>query len=58
MATRIWELRHDLTVYDTAYVALVERLHADERLPTVLATADRRLAAAPGLSIEVRLFED
>ena len=58
MATRIWELRHNLTAYDAAYVALVERLHADERISTVLATADRKLAAAPGLSIEVRLFED
>lgn len=39
---RIWELRHSVTAYDAAYVALAERLDA------VLVTLDLRLAAASG----------
>ncbi len=39
---RIWELRHNVTVYDAAYVVLAERLDA------VLVTADARLAGASG----------
>jgi predicted nucleic acid-binding protein len=39
---RIWELRHNLTAYDAAYVALAEALGAP------LVTRDRRLAAAAG----------
>lgn len=39
---RIWQLRHNLTAYDAAYVAAAELLDAD------LLTADRRMAAAPG----------
>jgi predicted nucleic acid-binding protein len=39
---RCWELRHSLTVYDAAYVALAEL--AD----TGLLTADTKLATAPG----------
>lgn len=39
---RIWELRHTVTPYDAAYVALAEVLG------TVLITADRRLGAGPG----------
>jgi len=46
---RVWELRGNLTPYDAAYVALAERL----RLP--LLTADKAIAAAPGLRCEVRL---
>jgi len=46
---RIWELRHNLTPYDAAYVALAEALG----LP--LFTADRGLARAPGLRCEVEL---
>jgi len=42
MIGRCWELRHNLTVYDAAYIALAEQLDV------VLVTADRRLAAAPG----------
>lgn len=37
---RIWELRHNLTAYDAAYVALAEALQA------VLFTRDAKLAAA------------
>ncbi|MEU6858888.1 type II toxin-antitoxin system VapC family toxin [Glycomyces sp. NPDC046736] len=47
--TRIWELRHNMTPYDAAYVALAERLGAD------LWTFDRRLAAAPGGECTVRV---
>jgi predicted nucleic acid-binding protein len=39
---RVWELRHNLTAYDAAYVALAEFLSAP------LLTRDRRLAAASG----------
>lgn len=42
VATRIWELRANITAYDAAYVALAELL----ALPLV--TLDRRLAGAPG----------
>jgi predicted nucleic acid-binding protein len=46
---RIWELRHNLTAYDAAYVALAEALGAP------LLTRDRRLAAAPGHHAQVEL---
>ncbi len=39
---RMWELRHNITAYDAAYVALAERLGA------VLITCDARLATASG----------
>ena len=39
---RMWQLRHNITAYDAAYVALAERLQA------VLVTCDTRLAAANG----------
>ena len=39
---RLWELRHNLTAYDAAYVVLAEALDAP------LLTCDRRLAAATG----------
>lgn len=42
-----WELRGNLTVYDAAYVALAEALGAH------LVTADRRIAAAPGVACPV-----
>jgi len=45
---RMWELRDNLSGYDAAYVAAAEQL----RVPLV--TADKRLAAAPGLRCEVR----
>lgn len=40
---RIWELRHAVTTYDAAYVALAEAMGV------VLVTADARLARAPGI---------
>ena len=42
MLPRIWELRHNLTSYDAAYVALAETLDAE------LMTCDKRLATAAG----------
>lgn len=47
---RCWELRDNLTPYDAAYVSLAEELTAP------LLTADRRLAAAPGLRCDVLLL--
>jgi predicted nucleic acid-binding protein len=47
---RIWELRHNVTPYDAAYVALAEVLGAP------LLTADARLAGAPGLRCNVELL--
>jgi predicted nucleic acid-binding protein len=44
---RIWELRHAVTPYDAAYVALAEALEV------VLVTADARLAGAPGIRCEI-----
>jgi predicted nucleic acid-binding protein len=46
---RIWQLRHNFSAYDSAYVALAELLGA------TLVTRDRRLAAAKGhrTSIEI-----
>ena len=46
---RVWELRHNLTAYDAAYVALAEALDA------TLLTRDRRLAAAVGHRARVDL---
>ena len=41
-ASRVWELRENVTAYDAWYVAIAEKLKAP------LATLDRRLAAAAG----------
>ena len=48
---RIWELRHNLTPYDAAYVALAESLDA------TLLTVDGRSARAPSLRCEVELIQ-
>lgn len=56
MRQRIWELRHNVTVYDAAYVALTERLQSEHRTTVSLATADLRLAATPGLAISFEEF--
>ena len=50
LLTRTWELRHNLTTYDAAYVALAELLDA------TLITGDRRLAAAPGTRCTVEVL--
>lgn len=43
LANRVWELRHNVSTYDAAYVALAELLEVP------LLTLDSRLRAAPGL---------
>ncbi|HWF92047.1 MAG TPA: type II toxin-antitoxin system VapC family toxin [Terriglobales bacterium] len=47
---RIWHLRHNLSAYDAAYVALAERLNVP------LISKDSRLHAAPGHAAQVELF--
>lgn len=47
---RCWELRHAVTAYDAAYIALAEALGL------TLVTADARLARAPGTTCEVDLL--
>jgi len=50
LSDRIWQLRHNLTAYDAAYVALAEALQVP------LITSDRRLSDAPGHAAQVELF--
>lgn len=47
---RCWELRHNITVYDAAYVALAEVLGV------ALITADERLTKAPGTRCAMHLL--
>ena len=47
---RIWELGHNLTAYDAAYVALAEALGA------TLLTGDARVLRAPGHSVQVEVI--
>lgn len=51
LMSRIWELRHNLTPYDAAYVALAESLNA------TLLTVDGRSTRAPSLRCEVELIQ-
>lgn len=48
---RSWELRHDLTVYDAAYVALAELADCP------LVTADARIARATGPRCEFQVLQ-
>lgn len=48
---RIWELRHNLSAYDAAYIALAEALDA------TLLTCDAPLARAPGNNARVEFIE-
>jgi predicted nucleic acid-binding protein len=50
LARRIWELKHQLSAYDGAYVALAEALDAP------LLTSDRRLAASQGHHARIELL--
>ena len=47
---RVWELRSNVTAYEGCYVALAEAAGVP------LATADRRLASAPGLRCAVEVW--
>lgn len=47
LARKMWAYRNNLTMYDAAYVTLAELLDCP------LVTADRKLAAAPGLACPV-----
>jgi predicted nucleic acid-binding protein len=47
LRARIWDLRHNLSPYDAAYVALAEGLGCS------LLTADQRLVKAPGIDCDV-----
>ncbi len=48
---RIWELRHNLTAYDAAYVALAEALGA------TLLTCDGRIKRASGHTADVEVIQ-
>ena len=52
LATRVWQLRENVTAYDGWYVALAESLAVD------LITLDRRLARAPGCLCAFRTPDD
>jgi len=47
---RCWDLRHNMTVYDAAYVA------ASEILDACLLTGDAKLANAPGSRCDIELI--
>jgi predicted nucleic acid-binding protein len=47
---RIWQLRHNFSAYDAAYIVLAEKLGG------TLVTRDRRLASASGHAAAVELF--
>ena len=49
---RIWELRHVVTPYDAAYIALAEALDV------ALVTADARLSRASGVHCEIEVVGD
>jgi predicted nucleic acid-binding protein len=50
LSDRMWELRHNVSPYDAAFVALAETLAAP------LITCDARLAAAAGHNARIELF--
>ncbi len=47
---RIWQLRHNFSAYDAAYIVLAEKLGAP------LVTRDHRLASASGHRASIELF--
>ena len=50
MLDRVWELRHNLSAYDAAYVALAEAMQCP------LLTGDGRISRAPGLRCPVTVL--
>lgn len=50
LLARVWELRHNVTAYDAAYLALAEALDAP------LVTCDARLARVPGHAAAVEVL--
>ena len=50
LADRMWELRHNVTAYDAAFLVLAEVLAAP------LITCDARLARAPGHTASVEVY--
>ena len=50
LLSRIWQLRHNLSAYDAAYVVLAEKLGA------ALISRDTRLASASGHVVKIELF--
>jgi predicted nucleic acid-binding protein len=50
LAARVWQLRHNVTAYDGAYVALAELVEA------TLVTLDNRLATSPGPTCNFACF--
>jgi predicted nucleic acid-binding protein len=50
MLDRVWELRHNLSAYDAAYVALAEALQCH------LVTGDAWISRAPGLRCPVTVL--
>lgn len=47
LADRVWALRDNLSAYDAVFIALSETLEVP------LITCDARLAAAPGIAVEL-----
>lgn len=50
LVERIWELRHNVSAYDAAYVALAEGYDA------TVVTCDGRMSDAPGHGARIELF--
>ena len=50
LVRRCWELRHNVSVYDAAYIALAELMNVP------LVTADQRLIDAPGSTCAFELL--
>jgi predicted nucleic acid-binding protein len=51
LSDRVWELRHNLSAYDAAFIALAEALAVP------LITCDARLASSRGHDADIELFE-